>query len=350
MRYFSSKDFKKIPWKNGGGVTTELFRIPHPGTPDKFLFRMSRARVENDGPFSIFDGIDRHLVIVKGKGMRLHFGDGREIELCNTEQVLHFQGEEKVQCSLFHGVCEDFNVMTDREWGKAQVSSIRVRPGEKFRLECSALTFIYQPVPDLLIQAQYEILEWDIDQEMTLIIVTLHQETSKDIKIKLLERGHTQEFFNLIQRNRSYLKQWLGWLDNITTTDQLDRYIENTLKDISEERLFRAWIWYQGKIVGIVHLAEIDWKNGKGMIGYWVGREYSGKGLATKAAASMIDFAFKKWGLKEIEIRCASGNIASQRVAMKLGFKRTGHLQNNEWLYDHYVDHIVFTRKATDWA
>lgn len=350
MRYFSPRDYRSQPWKNGGGTTTELVRLPHPKDPEKFLFRLSRAKVESEGPFSIFPGIERHLVLLNGSGMRLGFNDGHESTLNKPYQLLRFSGEDTIDCRLIDGPIEDFNIMVDRSWGEAEVSIVNVKAKEKYRLPCPTLTFVYQVERQLLIQAEHEVLEWDIDHNQTLIMVALRPQIDKDLKIRQLERGHTQEFFDLIQRNRSYLKQWLGWLDNIKTIEQLDDYVENTLKDISEERLFRAWIWHQNKIVGIVHLAEIDWKQGKAMVGYWVGREYSGKGLATRGAAAIIDFAFKNWQLKQIEIRCATGNIPSQRVAMKLGFQRTGHLQNNEWLYDRYVDHIVFTKNASDWA
>lgn len=39
------------PWKNGGGSTLELFRIPHPQNPDDFIFRISMATVASSGHF-----------------------------------------------------------------------------------------------------------------------------------------------------------------------------------------------------------------------------------------------------------------------------------------------------------
>ena len=52
-----------MPWKNGGGVTSELARSPQ---ADEFDWRLSVAEVATDGPFSQFPGIDRLLVLLSG--------------------------------------------------------------------------------------------------------------------------------------------------------------------------------------------------------------------------------------------------------------------------------------------
>lgn len=169
-------------------------------------------------------------------------------------------------------------------------------------------------------------------------------------KITLLDTKYSSDFFDLIEHNRSYLREWLGWLDNIQNLIHLNRFVDAAIDDYADKRSLRAWIWHDEKIVGIIHLVEIDWRNRKAMIGYWIGKEHQGKGLATKSCQALVDFAFKEWKLNRIEIRCAVKNIASQIIPRKLGFKEEGLLRQNEWLYDHFVDHIVFSKLASDYA
>ncbi|OJT17017.1 hypothetical protein BO221_47220 [Archangium sp. Cb G35] len=57
-----------MPWKNGGGVTRELWKLPHPFDPARFLARVSIATVGASGPFSVFPGVDRTLMILEGAG------------------------------------------------------------------------------------------------------------------------------------------------------------------------------------------------------------------------------------------------------------------------------------------
>ena len=61
MRILRAPDYRVMPWKNGGGTTTEVAVSPEGAGLDHFDWRISMARVEQDGPFSTFPGIDRTL-------------------------------------------------------------------------------------------------------------------------------------------------------------------------------------------------------------------------------------------------------------------------------------------------
>lgn len=165
-----------------------------------------------------------------------------------------------------------------------------------------------------------------------------------NLELTLLDIEHAQEFFELIDKNRNYLREWLGWLDNIQSVSHIARFIDSAIKDYPDKKSLRAWIKLDKKIIGIIHLVEIDWMNKKGMIGIWIDEESVGKGLATKATNAFMNFAFNEWGLNRIEIRSATGNKASQAVPEKLNFRNEGVLRENEWLYDHFVDHVVFSK------
>ena len=109
MKIFSRINFKEMPWSNGGGTTTELLRLEDP-----FVFRLSVAKVEQDGPFSLFPMIDRTLFLLSGTGFSLN-----DIVLDKKFSPLSFKGEMPIYCSLLNGPSQDFNVMIDRRWGKS---------------------------------------------------------------------------------------------------------------------------------------------------------------------------------------------------------------------------------------
>ncbi len=81
MKRLGTADYRDMPWKNGGGVTRELLKLPHPSVPDRFLARLSIATVTAPGPFSVFPGIDRILTLLEGPGMALSFGSTPEVVL-----------------------------------------------------------------------------------------------------------------------------------------------------------------------------------------------------------------------------------------------------------------------------
>jgi ribosomal-protein-serine acetyltransferase len=171
-----------------------------------------------------------------------------------------------------------------------------------------------------------------------------------DTELTLLDHEHAPEFMALIDRSRPYLREWLAWLDRTQRLPELIGFIDSTLHEFAEKKGLALWIWHQKKIVGIIHLVGIDSVNRQAMIGYWVGQEFRGRGFAKKATRAMCDYAFRERGLNRIEIRCATGNTASQAVPTALEFQREGILRDKEWLYDHFVDHVVFSMLAKDWV
>jgi len=69
----------------------------------------------------------------------------------------------------------------------------------------------------------------------------------------------------------------------------------------------------------------------------------------TNSMKALIDFAFNYLKLNRIEVRVAVGNIRSRTIPKVLGFHEEGRLRDAEWLYDHYVDQVVYGLTATEW-
>ena len=114
MRILRAGDHRCMPWKNGGGTTTEIAASPAGATLDDFDWRVSMARVERDGPFSAFPGVDRTLTLLSGEGLilslegRVPFGFTRHFE------PFPFPADVPAQARLIAGPVTDLNVMTRR--------------------------------------------------------------------------------------------------------------------------------------------------------------------------------------------------------------------------------------------
>ena len=100
-------------WKNGGGETIELAAFPDGATLADFDWRVSMARVEMDGPFSTFPGIDRTLAILEGEGLSLTV-DGFETELTEATAPFTFDGAATTAARLSGGPLLDLNLMSRR--------------------------------------------------------------------------------------------------------------------------------------------------------------------------------------------------------------------------------------------
>ena len=126
MRLLPATEYRRMPWKNGGGETLEV-AIGPPGAPlDRFDWRVSLARVAVDGPFSRFPGIDRTLSIVQGPGLRLIVGAGRPMTLTPGSAPFTFPGDAAAEATLIDGPVMDLNVMTRRGAFRHQVERLVV--------------------------------------------------------------------------------------------------------------------------------------------------------------------------------------------------------------------------------
>ena len=120
-----------MPWKNGGGVTTEIFASP---PSEDFDWRVSIATVKSDGPFSTFIGYERHIMTLSGEGMTLDI-EGRGKFALEPLKPLSFSGETRVHSSLLHGPVLDFNLMVRRDFGYGILKVMECAAGEKLEFE-----------------------------------------------------------------------------------------------------------------------------------------------------------------------------------------------------------------------
>jgi environmental stress-induced protein Ves len=114
MRLIRSADYRRMPWKDGGGETMEIALAPPGAALDAFDWRISMARVAVDGPFSRFPGIDRTLMILDGNGIRLAIDGSAPVDLTAASDPLSFPGDVAASANLLVGSVTDLNVMTRR--------------------------------------------------------------------------------------------------------------------------------------------------------------------------------------------------------------------------------------------
>lgn len=171
----------------------------------------------------------------------------------------------------------------------------------------------------------------------------------KDIELRLLEKRNAREFFELTDSSRNHLREWLPWVDDTKSIGDTQEFIKIALKQYASNNGFQAGIWYKEKIVGVIGYHNVNWSHKSCSIGYWLGEKYIGKGIMTKTCRSLVDYAFIDLGLNRVEIRCAEENKKSRAIPTRLGFTEEGTLREAEWLYDHYVDHVVYGMLAKEW-
>ena len=123
-RVLSPADYRRMPWKNGGGHTHEIAAHPEGAGTAAFEWRVSIAEIAQDGPFSRFPGVDRTLVLLAGNGVRLE-GAGTPLDLRAPYEPVTFSGEAELDCVLTDGPVRDFNLMVRRDAATGQIIVVR---------------------------------------------------------------------------------------------------------------------------------------------------------------------------------------------------------------------------------
>jgi environmental stress-induced protein Ves len=127
LTHLRPADYKTMPWKNGGGTTTELMAETS-GAAEGYDWRLSIAAVAASGPFSDFRGYDRSIMLVEGKGFTLDFAEDGIHHLTRSFEPLRFDGAWRTACTLLDGPVKDFNLIA-RKNVHAVLDVLRVTPG-----------------------------------------------------------------------------------------------------------------------------------------------------------------------------------------------------------------------------
>ncbi|MEI5908066.1 GNAT family N-acetyltransferase [Bacillus spongiae] len=139
---------------------------------------------------------------------------------------------------------------------------------------------------------------------------------------------------------RKYNEEDINFLFSLLSDPEMVRYIgEGKTRDKEGTKKFLDWIYSTYKVgtgLGLMVLEEKENNNPIGHaglvpqtvdgaeeleIGYWISRKYWGKGYATEAAKSLMDYGYSNLGKRKFIALIQPDNEASKKVANKLEMK-----------------------------
>lgn len=169
------------------------------------------------------------------------------------------------------------------------------------------------------------------------------------VELRLYELRQAPLIFDVVERNRGHLRDWLAWVDATQSPDDVAAFIRRGLEQFARNEGFHAGLWCEDRLMGAIGLKPIDWVNERVEIGYWLAADAQGRGLMTDCCRAVIDRAFHEWGLNRIEIRVAAGNERSAAVPRRLGCTLEGVERQAAKLHGRYIDMQKFAVLKCDW-
>ena len=155
----------------------------------------------------------------------------------------------------------------------------------------------------------------------------------------------TKGLYEAIVESRAELSPWMEWVHPGYSIAETEQWVTHCRKAWETDSSFGFTIveHQTGQILGgcSISIDRPAYRNGS--IGYWIRTSRTKQGFASEAAALLAQFGFAQLGLIRIEIFVAAGNIASQRVAEKVGALREGLLRNRLLIRGQPRDAYVFS-------
>jgi RimJ/RimL family protein N-acetyltransferase len=138
--------------------------------------------------------------------------------------------------------------------------------------------------------------------------------------------------------------KWLDWCHPQYSISEAEEWIRSRAPLAAEglECTF-AIVDAEGRFLGACGLNQINRIQKFGNLGYWVRTSATRHGVATEAVRQLADFAFANTDLVRLEIVCAVGNSASQRVAERAGAQREGVLRHRLRIHGQSVDAVMYS-------
>ena len=133
--------------------------------------------------------------------------------------------------------------------------------------------------------------------------------------------------------------------------DDALNFIKSSYKNFSLHNGITFGIEYKNtlesnlSLAGPIGIKEIDYVNKKANIGYWMGKQYQGKGIATECIKLAINYAFDILELEEISAYVFTDNNPSIRVLEKNRFVKTSEVNEYHPLSHRYRNSLIYILK-----
>jgi len=157
-------------------------------------------------------------------------------------------------------------------------------------------------------------------------------QVNSEIVLKQIELSDAKDIFETLSSQREHFGKWLPFVARTQKAQDAAGFIKAAQSLPEEKRELTFTIQYNGKFVGLVGFRDTDRINQKTEIGYWLSEHYQKRGIVTQSVTELCRLAFEELGMNRIQIRCATGNIASKNIPKRLGFKHEGVERDGELL------------------
>lgn len=138
--------------------------------------------------------------------------------------------------------------------------------------------------------------------------------------LRLLLPQHAEVYSALVMQDHEDLGHWLPWATADYDLKTAQNFIKNWLQKLADNNGMMLAMFYEDRFAGWINYHYWNWRARRTELGYWLGVEFRGKGLVTRAVTALTDYAIFTLNLNRIEIMTDPANTRSSAVPLRLHF------------------------------
>jgi ribosomal-protein-alanine N-acetyltransferase len=174
------------------------------------------------------------------------------------------------------------------------------------------------------------------------------------VRLRPLKLSDAKKWQEIRSRNQSWMQEWEATppVPTIEPAPSFRRSTKHLLSEAKADRAMPFVVEYKGEFVGQLNVVDIVYGSLRGAhFGYWIDRNFSGRGIMTTAVALVTDHLLTTVGIHRVEVAIRPENEPSNKIVKRLGFQFEGvrpkflHI-NYEWR-DHNI-YVMFCEDRTE--
>jgi len=177
----------------------------------------------------------------------------------------------------------------------------------------------------------------------------LKLKVDNEIELGFYTVENSDEVFRVVMDNYDHLYQWSPWLDKNYTLERAREFAKICHKHFLEKTSIPLCIKLNGQIVGGTGFNSFSWEYKTTEIGYWLAKDFGGRGIVTKSCWTLLKYAFENLKLNRVVIKCVPTNRKSRKIPESLGFTNEGIERQGGRHHGKFVDFVVYSMLAKEW-
>jgi ribosomal-protein-alanine N-acetyltransferase len=163
--------------------------------------------------------------------------------------------------------------------------------------------------------------------------------------LKRYQQGEGKLVYALIRDNKTRLQDHFPrTIAQITDENKAELYVRSRIADWYGQKGYFFGIWEQGSqtYIGQISVKNLDWEVPRAEIGYYISKEYEGRGLMTEVLKVIIRFSFEQLKVRKLFLRTTPSNVRSSKLAENCGFVKEGCLRKDFLKADKTLSDVIY--------